>query len=592
MLLGASLPVYILMLTLMPHVTPHRSCPKFDLSSVNPTCSARKMRISEGPGPPPRACPAQNNSQCLSPLSARPCADPGRFRFEHCREFALADALSDTDDCRSRLDVLRTIDSEVGILLCSFDEILRRYDCETSYSVAYDCSHCREAYRRWLCASVLAYYGDRGEGRVKPCRSICYAVQQKCPFFLPGDTNQTKANQYAGEPSFVCLDPNIPETGEQMENSMYGETCCYDYCDSNPNNGTQFCIHNRTTCLNNKYKPMRPSCSTSMEQTDPGYYYFSPPAACTSGADLTSPSTSLLSMFVLVISVPTLVNMSTAMLPLISSSLIILSMLKLQLKSILKSLLSCLLSCSPPPCLLNLSSWLRLLFVSCLTFVISCLFCLLRILATLLLLMVVVLYPTLNEFNLIKSKHLNYYGILLNVSFNSIVRILHKFTHFFLFIKSLPRNFYKLTFYFFSLSFDCYFKSLILLTPPKFNMIRFPSIIRTDRDPPDGAMLLLVTLSKMINIKTSQLILTLTNLSVRLGITRVRFPVKKNLHGVVVKKHGKQYLKGKSLRSKNFAPTSSIQKALRPNAYEQIDNIVNRDPIEDNIKANGDPKTI
>ncbi|KAI5714094.1 hypothetical protein M8J76_010836 [Diaphorina citri] len=319
MLLGASLPVYILMLTLMPHVTPHRSCPKFDLSSVNPTCSARKMRISEGPGPPPRACPAQNNSQCLSPLSARPCADPGRFRFEHCREFALADALSDTDDCRSRLDVLRTIDSEVGILLCSFDEILRRYDCETSYSVAYDCSHCREAYRRWLCASVLAYYGDRGEGRVKPCRSICYAVQQKCPFFLPGDTNQTKANQYAGEPSFVCLDPNIPETGEQMENSMYGETCCYDYCDSNPNNGTQFCIHNRTTCLNNKYKPMRPSCSTSMEQTDPGYYYFSPPAACTSGADLTSPSTSLLSMFVLVISVPTLVNMSTAMLPLISS---------------------------------------------------------------------------------------------------------------------------------------------------------------------------------------------------------------------------------------------------------------------------------
>lgn len=296
-----------------------------------------------------------------------------------------------------------------------------------------------------------------------------------------------------------------------MENSMYGETCCYDYCDSNPNNGTQFCIHNRTTCLNNKYKPMRPSCSTSMEQTDPGYYYFSPPAACTSGADLTSPSTSLLSMFVLVISVPTLVNMSTAMLPLISSSLIILSMLKLQLKSILKSLLSCLLSCSPPPCLLNLSSWLRLLFVSCLTFVISCLFCLLRILATLLLLMVVVLYPTLNEFNLIKSKHLNYYGILLNVSFNSIVRILHKFTHFFLFIKSLPRNFYKLTFYFFSLSFDCYFESLILLTPPKFNMIRFPSIIRTDRDPPDGAMLLLVTLSKMINIKTSQLILTLTN---------------------------------------------------------------------------------
>lgn len=104
------------------------------------------MRPSEGPGPP-APCPRANDSQCLSSVAdtepALACAQPGRFRLSQCREFSLPHVLGPGRDCEGRVRLLQTIDSEVGLLLCSFDEILRRYDCETPYSVAFDCAHCR-----------------------------------------------------------------------------------------------------------------------------------------------------------------------------------------------------------------------------------------------------------------------------------------------------------------------------------------------------------------------------------------------------------------------------------------------------------------
>lgn len=283
---------------------------------------------------------------------------------------------------------------------------------------------------------------------------------------------------------------------------MYGESCCYDYCDSNPQNRSQFCIRNRTDCLNNKYKPTRPSCMSQGEQTD-GYYYFSPPAACTSGSQQFTPIS--LPIYVLVISVPTLVNLSAAMLSMISSSLLIFSMLKLQLKSILKSLLSCLLNCSP--CLLLLStslltSWLRLLFVSCLTFVINCLFSLLRIATALSIVTGVLLYPKLKCLNIIKPMRVYYCGILLNVSFNSIVRTMHKLKQFLSLIRCLPRNFHKFTFLLFTLTVYYNFqilKSLKLLTPLKFSMVQF----RTDAPHRE-----VVVLSNILHEEYSKLILT------------------------------------------------------------------------------------
>lgn len=158
------LSILLLMLSLMPHpAVPQDSppvCPssrtKLSLAYLNPKCTApRKMRISEGPGPPPSDCLRANNSQCLSSVSdtdpARACSQPGRFRLEQCREFSLPDVLGpDIADCERRVRLLKTIDVEVGILLCSFEEILRRYDCETPYSVVYGCAHCRVSPLHYL----------------------------------------------------------------------------------------------------------------------------------------------------------------------------------------------------------------------------------------------------------------------------------------------------------------------------------------------------------------------------------------------------------------------------------------------------------
>ncbi|XP_037942118.1 uncharacterized protein LOC119675019 [Teleopsis dalmanni] len=73
----------------------------------------------------------------------------------------------------------------------------------------------------------------RKRRRIRPCLSICQTVEQKCPYLLPADRAPALPTQYAGEPTFLCLDQNIPETGEQLHKSSYGPPdCCYTYCDS------------------------------------------------------------------------------------------------------------------------------------------------------------------------------------------------------------------------------------------------------------------------------------------------------------------------------------------------------------------------
>ncbi|XP_063224626.1 uncharacterized protein LOC134532172 [Bacillus rossius redtenbacheri] len=94
-----------------------------------------------------------------------------------------------------------------------------------------------EAYRRWACGALLPHFVDSGDTRVRPCRSDCQRVEQRCPFFLPGDRAPpwdrapVYPTQYAGEPTFLCLDPHIPETGEQLSKSSYGPaSCCFSHC--------------------------------------------------------------------------------------------------------------------------------------------------------------------------------------------------------------------------------------------------------------------------------------------------------------------------------------------------------------------------
>ncbi|CAB3360723.1 Hypothetical predicted protein [Cloeon dipterum] len=135
--------------------------------------------------------------------------------------------------------------------------------CMMETILHFKCDDCKDAYRRWVCASLLPYHKPREPAstsapspatdngkpvgqperpnpsrrnawrKVRPCRDVCQQVEQRCPFFLPGDRAPGYTTQYAGEPTFLCLDPNIPETGEQLERSSYGrEDCCFRYCDT------------------------------------------------------------------------------------------------------------------------------------------------------------------------------------------------------------------------------------------------------------------------------------------------------------------------------------------------------------------------
>lgn len=63
----------------------------------------------------------------------------------------------------------------------------------------------QESYRRWVCSSLVPHFPRPGGPRVRPCRSVCRSVEQKCPFFLPGDRAPAFPTQYAGEPTFLCV---------------------------------------------------------------------------------------------------------------------------------------------------------------------------------------------------------------------------------------------------------------------------------------------------------------------------------------------------------------------------------------------------
>ncbi|CAD7077979.1 unnamed protein product [Hermetia illucens] len=77
--------------------------------------------------------------------------------------------------------------------------------------------------------------------RLRPCLSVCQTVEQICPYLLPADRAPAYPTQYAGEPTFLCLDHNILETGEQLRKSNNGPpNCCYRYCDT-PADG--ICAH-------------------------------------------------------------------------------------------------------------------------------------------------------------------------------------------------------------------------------------------------------------------------------------------------------------------------------------------------------------
>ncbi|XP_039296299.1 uncharacterized protein LOC111058646 [Nilaparvata lugens] len=157
-------------------------------------------------------------------------------RLPHCCGHRLHDAMEpaarlDQHSCLRHVDRLLAADATAARLTCHFAHLLTRYDCRQPYSVRTGCADCLEAYKQWVCATLVPHWGGGNGQRLKPCKSLCHRVEQTCPFFLPGDRAPLWPTQYAGEPTFLCLDPNIPETGEQVTHSLHGPPdCCYVPC--------------------------------------------------------------------------------------------------------------------------------------------------------------------------------------------------------------------------------------------------------------------------------------------------------------------------------------------------------------------------
>ncbi|XP_037964001.2 uncharacterized protein LOC119691212 [Plutella xylostella] len=239
----------------------------------------------------PRLCAlaAGERARRLSALRLRACCE--RSPASALDAAARAHVQAGGPSCEHTLFDLLRLDEMVARVHCDFADILTRYDCEQSYSV-HTCHECQETYRRWACSTMVPLWveegaeaeggeaGDeagsgrarrggeaaarwrarhlervghldrrRGGGvvgrwvraaaagpgrplaRLKPCLSVCQLVEQHCPYFLPADRAPAYPTQYAGEPTFLCLDERIPETGGQANNSNYGpDSCCYWHC--------------------------------------------------------------------------------------------------------------------------------------------------------------------------------------------------------------------------------------------------------------------------------------------------------------------------------------------------------------------------
>lgn len=70
--------------------------------------------------------------------------------MRHCCEHAVDAALPEAalgpgggDECRRQLDALLEVDALAARISCEFAEVLTRYDCGQTYSIAHRCDDCK-----------------------------------------------------------------------------------------------------------------------------------------------------------------------------------------------------------------------------------------------------------------------------------------------------------------------------------------------------------------------------------------------------------------------------------------------------------------
>ncbi|CAF0889059.1 unnamed protein product, partial [Brachionus calyciflorus] len=124
---------------------------------------------------------------------------------------------------------------------CDFEdfvESLNHFDCLSNYfSVKSDCHKCQDAYKKWLCSSIIPFYHEDNK-MAKPCQRFCYSVQNLCPFFRPVDN-------YGGQPVFHCRNvvqviesrPDGYEDDDEnyFDDDLNDDDRCYGECTKNMN---------------------------------------------------------------------------------------------------------------------------------------------------------------------------------------------------------------------------------------------------------------------------------------------------------------------------------------------------------------------
>ncbi|XP_013419685.1 uncharacterized protein LOC106180276 isoform X2 [Lingula anatina] len=141
-----------------------------------------------------------------------------------------------TTVCKECIRSIEDLDRTVQTVYERFElDVMSKFDCEGkrhhqgdknhTYSVNWNCDHCKQAYKAWLCSMYIPYYQY---GRLlNPCTSLCKAVEERCPYFLP-----VSKNQYAGEPAFLCTVNSIEQPPDIYTSCRDG---CYQLCEDNHN---------------------------------------------------------------------------------------------------------------------------------------------------------------------------------------------------------------------------------------------------------------------------------------------------------------------------------------------------------------------
>ncbi|KAL9964528.1 hypothetical protein ACROYT_G028183 [Oculina patagonica] len=160
-----------------------------------------------------------NTSKCWTNNLECVCEDCGNrtledhYRLEFCSSFALKEILNgaflrNRTSCREQLNILQGVDNAAYRSYKNFEEIIQRTECGENderthtYSATSTCLDCLEAYKNWICATMLL---EATKSKKRTCVDLCETVLQRCPYLQPVP-NDTGNLVQVGYSAFNCLE--------------------------------------------------------------------------------------------------------------------------------------------------------------------------------------------------------------------------------------------------------------------------------------------------------------------------------------------------------------------------------------------------